>query len=83
MRVSITEHPAPGMMGKVVAVVDFKGELTVAQPNGGHKVWNPGQKKEWGFVHGSVPKDVVEQIYEAVCRNEVIGTAGKYKWRQE
>jgi hypothetical protein len=64
-----------------VAVVEFGGELAVAKPDGGQRVYNPHQPKEWGFVHGSVPKEVVQQIYDAVCRGQGLGTVDKYKWR--
>ena len=71
--------------GVEVARIEFSCSLPVVIPggNGATRSVPPSVKETTGvrFLHGSVPQEVVDEIFLGLCHNKVTDTVFEYTWR--
>lgn len=83
--IAIEVFTGDGIMSEV-AVIEFLGERTETYPDGSGaaRIYNPNSEEPKGyrFRSGSVPDDVVQEIYRGVCQMKATDKVGQYTWRR-
>jgi hypothetical protein len=70
-------------IGKEIAVIEFHGERTVLQSDMSARVYNPGQPSGYAMRSGTLPEETIQEIYQEVCRNKVVGEVDGLEWHAE
>jgi hypothetical protein len=69
-----------------VAVIEFWGQREESIPggDGAARIYDPLGHEPTGYRlrSGSVPDDVVQEVYRGVCQMKATDTVGEFTWRR-